>query len=347
MNHDWASFLSEYRQSSPTATLCGADGIRALSGPGILCAAESWSLAQAHGRDAIAFLQGQLTQDVRRIDRSTSLPAAYCSPKGRVLSTLRLFLHHEDVGLILPAERRTAVLERLSKFILRADVHLSPTDDRVTFGCAGSEAAGILASVLGIDLPETPNHASSTPDTTVLRLPAPVARFIVITTSERAKPLWLGCIEAGLQVTDDDTWRWLDIAAGAAEIGPTGVETYTPQMLNLQLTDAVSFTKGCYTGQEVVARTQYLGEVKRRLYRAHIDDTRRPQADVALWAPGETEAEQTIGRLLTVSPHPDGGFAALAVVQVHATAAAEVRLQDENGPIVTLESLTPDLEEED
>ena len=214
------------------------------------------------GSDARAFLQGQLTQDVNRLDETPSVLAAWCNPKGRVITVMRL-LHggEEEVELVVPAGLTESVIRRLLMFRFRA---------RVDVKSAGSE--WLSAAVSGDD------------DLTALEaldlLPArdgwPVSRSRnLIAVDLGIEPR---CVEVYGRVSalrdarltfhrslTESEWQRALITAGIPMILAETTEKYTPHMLNLDCLGAISFNKGCYTGQEVVARTQHLGKSKRRL----------------------------------------------------------------------------------
>lgn len=168
---------------------------------------ELYKLITVGGTDAVDFLQGQLTQDVRRVDQTSPLRAAWCNPKGRVIVTLHLIALDNLIGLVIPAATIDNVLRRLAMYRLRSDVEFYVADKE-----------------------------------------------------------WMA------HIGRDDADPASLILSGVPTIDETNSESYTPHMLNLDKLGAISFTKGCYTGQEVVARTENLGKSKRRLMRYRADD---------------------------------------------------------------------------
>jgi hypothetical protein len=135
--------------------------------------------------------------------------------------------------------------------------------------------------------------------------------------------------------TGAEFWSLMDIRAGVPNIFEDTVEAFVPQMANLQLIGGVSFTKGCYTGQEVVARMQYLGKLKRRMYRAHVDSTQAPARGAEVFSPS-SESGQGAGRIVDVAASPDGGYEVLAVIQISSAGADDLRLVDAEGPALRL-----------
>lgn len=198
------------------------------------------------GPDRVPFLQGQLTQDLVRLQPGVGLPAAWCNPKGRVLVTGTLLGFDDLVGYAVPFDMADAVLRRLGMYRLRAKVEIA---------LAGSDWAA--AALAGMPAPQrgviAVRHAGDRP------------------WAELFGPAdGIALCGLGLQWLDGEAWRRMRVAAGLPDIGAEASERYTPHMLNLDRIGALSFTKGCYTGQEVVARTEHLGSVKRRLARFDV-----------------------------------------------------------------------------
>jgi hypothetical protein len=218
-----------------------------------------YELIQIRGNDAEEFLQGQLTQDVAALGTASSLPAAWCNAKGRVVTLVRLLALQDSIGLVVPASLVDAVMQRLNMYRLRADVSIERSNEEwvcVVVSEADSfdrlDAAGLL--------PEA-NAACSGHGLIAVDYSA-TDRFIEIFGSSEA----FG--KAGLKfdaTLSDEDHATMKIRAGIAEITSANTEQYTPHMLNLDRIGAISFDKGCYTGQEVVARTEHLGQSKRRL----------------------------------------------------------------------------------
>jgi len=204
-----------------------------------------YSVLKFSGADRESFLQGQLTQDVTGLGASGSLPAAWCSPKGRVVVTGRLIALPEALALVLPDDMNDTVARRLGMYRLRAKVDIARDDD-----------------VLSLALPD-----DALPRQAVTNAVAAVRLIDGVTELHGSRAaLDESGVDLSLRLPDDE-WRKARIAAGLVDIGAANSERYTPHMLNLDRTGALSFTKGCYTGQEVVARTEHLGRVKRRVMR--------------------------------------------------------------------------------
>jgi folate-binding protein YgfZ len=290
-----------------------------------------------HGKDAAEFLQGQFSNDVREVDEVHSQLSAYCTPKGRILGLFRLFRRGDAYYFRLPLDTLDAVLDRLRRYILRAEVTLEDaTDNFICIGVTGKEAAEELAAVIG-NLPGQEGAAVHTQDLSVLRVPGVHPRFEVYALSyEAARNLWDTLNVRGAPV-GRDAWQFTEIQAGLPNVYASTSELFIPQMLNLQLIDGVNFRKGCYPGQEIVARTQYLGALKRRMYTGRIAaDTPLSPGD-ALYTPDDSV--QAAGQLVDARPHPDGGYAVLAVLQISAAETGDLHLGSSDGPAFTLETL--------
>lgn len=296
-----------------------------------------------YGSDAAGFLQAQLSNDVRRVDDNHSQLCAYCNPKGRILGLFRLFRHDNTWYLRLPIDTLEAVLQRLRMFVLRADVTLEDASENfIRLGVVGDDAVAELTAAAGA-VPEQENQVVHTEHLTILRVPGLHSRFEVFASSlDSAKQLWDALNVRGAPV-GMPAWRLHEILAGLPNIHAPTTDLFVPQMTNLQLIDGLDFKKGCYPGQEIVARTQYLGKLKRRMYLGNIDAGQQP-------APGDTlysgsDSEQAAGRIVDAQPHPDGGFSALAVLQINAADQEEIHLGASDGPLFVIQPLPYAFEE--
>ncbi|HEV8690769.1 MAG TPA: folate-binding protein [Ideonella sp.] len=270
-----------------------------------------WGLIRAHGADAANFLQGQLTSDAAGLAPGQAALAGYCSAKGRLLASFVAWRCAEDEFLLAcTAELLPATLKRLSMFVLRAKCKLSDASAELAlWGLAGGEAA----QWLGTRDPKVPwsVHAPGTVEQ-VLRLP-----------DVNGTPRWLltqpaGAAAPALPALEASAWRALEVASGIVRIVGATVDKFVPQMVNFELVGGVNFKKGCYPGQEVVARSQYRGTLKRRTVLLaspvaisegqevfHDADPGQPGGLVALAAPaanGEHIALVEVKRALAEGP---------------------------------------------
>ena len=295
------------------------------------------ALISVHGKDAQDFLQGQLTNDVREVDAGHSQLTAYCSPKGRMLALFRLFRIDDSFYLSLPESLVEPVLKRLRMFVLRSDVTLEEvTDTFVHLGISGPEAPAELEALVGGEVPGEVDAVLTTPDYSIIRIPGIEPRFEVYGTLDACTRIWEGlnvrCAPVGAPA-----WGLLNVLAGVPQIHPETVEAFVPQMANLHLLNGVSFKKGCYTGQEVVARMQYLGKLKRRMYLAHVDSDQVPAPGTEIFS--EQDPEQAAGKVVEAHPHPDGGCMLLAVIQIERAEKDRLHLGTATGPVLELQDL--------
>jgi len=268
-------------------------------------------LIAARGPDAAAFLHAQLTSDAAGLAAPSTQYSGYCSPKGRLIATFLVWRREEGFLLQLPESLRGAVQARLSKYVLRSHVTLARGEERL-FGVWGNEAARVVETLAGA-LPVSAHDAVAAQAVCVTRLP--VERYLVAAAAAQAEQV-RSVLLAAARSEPESAWASLDIAAGVPVITPPTQEEYVPQMVNLDLIGGVSYTKGCYPGQEIVARTHYLGRLKQRMYRVRV-----PRSGAGVGDPLYSEAfgrDQAAGALLDVAPQADGGHDALAVVQIAA-----------------------------
>ncbi len=268
---------------------------------------------RAQGKDARHFLQGQLTNDIRDLSPEHSQLSAYCNPKGRMLALFRLVQQGDDILMLLPRTLVDSVLKRLSMFVLRAQVSLSDaSDDWLCFGLHGITASTLVAERLG-SAPAERDHQVSAEAFCAVCLDGPCPRYLLLASRTAADDLW-ATLQTQAVPEDTSAWTLRTIQAGEPQVYTQTQETFVPQMLNLQALNGLSFTKGCFVGQEVVARTQHLGKLKRRLYRAAISEGEARPGD-ELFSPSSTSG-QGAGKIVDAAPSPSGGWELLAVMEI-------------------------------
>ncbi len=291
------------------------------------------SLIRATGEDAGSFLQGQLSNDIRLVSATSGEIAAYCSPQGRMLAIFRIFIRDDSYFLQLPADLMEPTLKRLRMFVLRAKVTLEDVGTQwVRIGVAGPDTADILSAV-GLSVPDLANACVTHAQITVLRFAGPVPRFELIGQATAMMRLWTQ-LRARLLPVGASSWSWLDLAAATPTVLPGTVEQFVPQMANLDLVGGISFNKGCYPGQEIVARMHYLGRLKQRMVRARVQTEIRPQPGAPVYAPDFVE--QSAGTVVDSQSGLEGGFDLLAVVQISSIRNGELHLDSPSGPRLTL-----------
>ena len=215
----------------------------------------------ATGTDTLDFLQGQLTQDMGAVTSSNSPLTAWCTPQGRVIATMRLLHLADGIGMVLPAELAAEVIAGLSVYRLRSRVVLSQSDE-TWCALAVANAPDIELLKARQLLPEARAGASRAAGGVTTVCPDLNRSFVEVFATRDA--LDGAEVDFVSPLTASD-WQAGRIAAGITDIVPATTKKFTPHMLNLDRVDAISFDKGCYAGQEIVARTQHLGSVKRRV----------------------------------------------------------------------------------
>jgi tRNA-modifying protein YgfZ len=262
----------------------------------------SLGVLRARGADVVPFLQGQVSNDMARLAADRSLLAGYHNPQGRVIGLLRLVqLAADDVLAVLPRELVAPVAQRLAKFILRAKVRLA--DESAEWTLSGMVSSGSASSAGA--LPDSVDAAARVAPGIAIRLGQQPARWLLVSPRAQAPAPAAGTTAAG------ELWQRLALAAGEPEVYAATSGEFLAQMLNLDALGAIAFDKGCYTGQEVIARAHYRGRVKRRMQR-FLSEAAVPLAagDSGVLADGRTF------KVVRAARHPDGRCEFLAVTTI-------------------------------
>ena len=285
---------------------------------------------RVEGADAATFLQGQLTQDFVLLKDNEARLAAFCSAKGRMQASFISFkraTHPEnghvqsDILLVCNRDILEATRKRLSMFVMRAKAKLvDASDDYALHGLAGDTITSIA------DYAHTPWATGTIGTASVIGLyPADgVARALWLAPKGEPAPTGPALAE--------DLWRWGEVRSGIASISAKIVDAFVPQMLNYESVGGVNFKKGCYPGQEVVARIQFRGTLKRRAYLVHCNSAMAAGDDVF----GTADATQSCGTVAQAAASPHGGFDAIVSMQVAAALAGGLTLGAPDGPAINL-----------
>ncbi len=301
--------------------------LAALDQGNIICDLSHDGLILASGDDAAAFLQAQLCNDVLALTDGGAQWNGWCSPKGRLLATFLLWKGKQGYLLQLPRVLQAAIQKRLQMFVLRSKVTLSDESGHwVRFGVAGSQAESMLRSATG-DVPESAMSTLHTETGRIVRLSA--NRFEIIASPDNALVLWQELSSQASKV-GAAIWDGLMVREGILTVVPSTQDAFVPQMANFELIGGVSFKKGCYPGQEIVARTQYRGILKRRMAWVHSST---PHAV----SPGDSVhssefGDQAAGTVANAAPSATGGFDALVVAQIDAIKGGSLALGSLDGP---------------
>ena len=275
---------------------------------------------RACGADAASFLHGQLTSDITSLGLSQARLAGYCSPKGRLLASFVVWKMSEtELMLACGADTLPATLKRLQMFVLRAKCQLSDASPEVQlYGLVGTAADTWLGNA-------APSHAWGKAEhagCSVIRLPDAAGKSRYLCASESAPPL---------PPLSLDLWHWLEVRSGVARIQHATTEQFVPQMLNYELLGGVDFGKGCYPGQEVVARSHYRGTLKRRSFLFELDGLAAAGQEVF----HSEDPAQPAGQVVNAAPHPpwmQAGGVALVELKLAALSSGSLHLASPSGP---------------
>ena len=291
------------------------------------------ALLEVTGDDAGSFLQGQLTNDVNALTVDMAQRSGWCSPKGRLLATFLLVRRTDRYLILLPAEIAQAIEKRLKMFVLRSKVKISDVSATlVRVGVAGPKAGEAIARAFGRS-PGAMGAVEGTNGSLAVNLGD--GRFLVVVPAPNAQALWESLLDEATPA-GVGAWEWKTIRAGIPTVVAATQEAFVPQMANLDLIGAVSFRKGCYPGQEIVARTQYRGILKRRMALAHLPGEDSPAPGESLYS--TAFGDQAAGTIANAAPSPEGGFDALVVAQVESLDRGDLRWKSPQGPALTIVS---------
>ncbi|TNC96317.1 MAG: folate-binding protein YgfZ [Gallionellaceae bacterium] len=330
MNQDWQNFLSPqsaHLQEGIAQHFGDAAAERIATRDGtIRCDLSQFGLLKVTGEDAQSFLQNLLSNDIREVTSNRAQLSSFNNAKGRMLASMLIWRDDNDYVLQLHHSLCEPIRKKLSMYVLRSKVKIvDVSTELVCIGVAGADALKTIQA----RYPALPQQAMDVvvhgEDNILCR---EEKRFQITTTPQRAIELWQAL--STLRAVGSPCWDWLDIRAGVPFVQTATFEAFVPQMLNFEVIGGVNFKKGCYPGQEIVARMHYLGKAKRRMYLAHIEDSVEVKAGDALFS--TVSEEQSCGTVVDAQPSPNGGIDLLAVVQTASHESASVHLGKMDGP---------------
>ena len=292
MNQNWKNFLiAEQARFINSTTIEFAPPTETDKNQ--VYALTHFAVLTVSGKDAAQFLQGQITCNINDITESKASLGAFCNAKGRAITTFLLVKLKESFALIFPVELLEKVRKKLQMYILRADVTL--TDDSDHYSLIG---LSVPDECKHLDLPSRDLEMIHS-DGYLVKLPTALPRYLMISDSQTAMNQWSRLTEeARFQPRSSSHWRYLDILASIPWLTPETSEEFIPQMLNVDKLGGISFNKGCYTGQEIIARTHYLGKSKRELYLAESDAVPTPTPNTGII----DRDGQPVGKVLQAQP---------------------------------------------
>lgn len=343
----WQNFLLEHGGQLDVRNQIQFGDVRqsiaALSEHNTLASLDHYGLVYVSGADAKSFIQAQFSNDIELINDQHVQFSAYCNPKGRMLAQFLVIPYQQGYLLLVAREILDKTLARLRMFVLRSAVTLEDiTEQRVCLGLLGHSMENDLASI-SPDLPHEDYACVSYEQKLFIKLPSPISRYLLVAELTVAKQLWTDALP-DFKRSSANVWHWADIQAGLPSIWANTVEEFVPQMMNLELIGGVSFKKGCYPGQEIVARMHYLGKAKRRMFRLHTELDSVPQAGTDIYlAQGNG---QSAGKVVIAEPAATSGVDLLAVLQLSHIKDSDLRLGDVAGSPLHMQTLPYAIESE-
>lgn len=303
----------------------------------VLCDLSHYGLIRIFGEEATDFLQNQFCNDVRNVSNAQSQLNAYCNPKGRVLAFFRLFQIEDQYYLRLPQALLGDTQNRLQMFVMMSKVTLeNASDELLGIGYSGPDADQKLVTIIN-SVPTEVDTVTQTNDVTVVRISNTPPRFELYGEVDTIKTIW-GKLATEAKPVGSGSWDLLDIKDAIPEVVPETKEAFVPQMINLEGINALSFKKGCYPGQEIVARMHYLGKLKRHMFLAHVDEDTKPAPGDSLFAEG-SESAQGAGKIVRAESNPNGGTDLLAVIELASKEKGSLHLESAQGPVLILQPL--------
>jgi folate-binding protein YgfZ len=320
MNPDWHNFLILHGATFDAGHVHhfgnSAAELNATERSVIFCDLSQFGTLRVSGEEAQSFLQNLLSNDIREVDNIRAQWSSFNTAKGRMLATLLIWRDGDDYLLQLPRTLTEAIRKKLSMYVLRAKVKITDASDEIiSLGLSGATAQ-VLREPFG-ELPQQQLGVTSTALGSVIKIDE--TRLQINTTAQHASMLW-EMLGLHAKPVGSRCWDWLNIRSGIPIILPQTQEQLVAQMVNFDLIGGVNFNKGCYPGQEIVARMHYLGKLKRRMYLAHLAHLAHPGSSDIPQAGDELFSAdmegQASGMIVNAAPTPAGGYDVLATVQI-------------------------------
>jgi len=340
MNEIWKEFLAAKGARLEQGSVANFDSIeselQAAATADVICDLSHLDCLQVTGDDAETFLLNQFSNDIQQLDESHSQLTTYCNPKGRMFALFRVYRIENGYRLLSDPGIGSSLQARLKMFVMRSKVEIENQSDQfVTLGLSGDNVRSLLSDVMQTELTGEKDQLVHAGPLTVIGQYGNRERFLLIGEAEKLKDAWLKLADKCKPV-GRTAWEWLDIQAGLPSIHPQTSEEFIPQMLNLDVLDALNFKKGCYPGQEIIARMKYLGKLKQRMFSGHADGPVPAPGD-ALFAAGF--GTQSAGTIVSAAPSPDGGFDCLFIAQLKVVGTEPLHIGSIDGLELSLREL--------
>ncbi|CAB1225417.1 tRNA-modifying protein YgfZ [Serratia liquefaciens] len=309
--------------------------------PLTLISLEDWALVTLNGPDTVKYLQGQVTADIEALAADQHVLCGHCDAKGKMWSNLRLFHRGEGFAYL---ERRSVLdsqLAEIKKYAVFSKLTIAADNEAVLLGVAGFQARAALTGIFN-SLPDAEHPVVQDGETTLLHFTLPAERFLLVTTAAVAEQL-VARLHEQAELNDSQQWLTLDIEAGYPVIDAANSGQLIPQATNLQALEGISFSKGCYTGQEMVARAKFRGANKRALYWLEGKAGRVPQPaeDLELQL---GENWRRTGTVLSAAKLADGTLWVQVVLNNDLEADSKLRVRDDAASELAIKPLPYSLE---
>lgn len=311
--------------------------------PATLISLEDWALVGVDGADNRKYLQGQLTCDIDALSTERYMPAAHCDAKGKLWSNILLFAEADSLAYVERASVCDSQVGELKKYAVFSKVSINRREARVLLGLAGQEARKTLHQIYA-DLPDAQTTVVHHENASLLYISEPTERFIIVAAHSEAERIF-GLLLGKVALNDSRQWLALDIEAGLPVIDVENSAQFLPQSINLQALNAISFTKGCYSGQEMVARAKYRGANKRALYRLSGKSIRIPDVGEELELKLGDSWRRT-GTVLAAIKLADDTLTIQAILNNDLEADAILRVKEDEGSELTIQPLPYSLDEQ-
>lgn len=340
MNEIWKEFLTAKGANLEKDSVANFEGVeselQSAASADVICDLSHLDCLQVTGDDAESFLLNQFSNDIQLLDENHSQLTTYCNPKGRMFALFRVYRIENGYILLSDPGIGSSLQARLKMFVMRSKVEIENYSNRFAMlGLSGANVRDLLSDAMQTDPPELEDQVVHSSSLTVIRQYGSQDRFLVAGEPENLKSLWLKLAEKCKPV-GRTAWDWLDIQAGLPTIHSQTSEEFIPQMLNLDVLNALNFKKGCYPGQEIIARMKYLGKLKQRMFLGHIEGA-SPLPGDGLFAEGF--GAQSAGTVVSSAPAPDGGFDCLFIAQLKVIGTEPLHLGSVDGPELSLREL--------
>ncbi len=354
MNTQWQQFLTnqgakfDNKNNIETFGLPDIEHFMVKHGP-IITDLSKQALIQVTGEDSFSFLQGQFSNDLKDVSNEKAQLTSYCSPQGKVLAIITIFKIDNSYLLSFDESLKETILKRLTMFKMMAKVELKEvSEELIQIGYAGEFADLDMQRDLSIKIKELHQSAKlnleEIKDITIIKIPGPYHKYILFGEINQIQKVWQ-ILKANGEAIGTINWTLLDIIAGQPTINQNTSDKFIAQFINLDKLDAINFKKGCYPGQEVIARMHYRGKATKRMLRIHTSIKLQLQANDEIKLQDENQRNY---KFIVISSAPEiyEGTIFLAISTVKALESVTGDLKDQDGNIYSIEPMPYALNEE-